>query len=114
MHIRLALVCAISVAAMASAAAAQPDRVATEVFVSDAGVDFSDAASTAAFYASLKKAASAACDSGMSQNLTIAARDRACAAQSLDRAVATMGKPSLMALHSRKTGKVTTTVLAAQ
>lgn len=115
MSIRLALVCAVSAATMASTAAAQPGRVATEVFVSDAGVNFSDPAETAAFYASLKRAAANACDSGMTiRNLAAAAGDRECAVQALDRAVRETGKSSLATLHETKTGRsAPATVLAA-
>ena len=114
MSIRLALVCAVSVVAAASTAAAHPDRVSTEVFVSDAGVNFSDPAATAAFYASLERASVEACDSGMGRNLTIAAADRACAAQALDRAVRETARSSLAALHETKTGRsAPATVLAA-
>lgn len=115
MSIRLALVCAVSAAALASTAAAQPDRAATEVFVSDAGVDFSNAAETATFYASLQRAAAEACESGMSRNLTIVAADRECAAQSLDRAVRQIGRSSLASLHESKTGRAAPgTLLASQ
>lgn len=116
MRVRLAMVSAAFVAAMASAAVAQPDRVDTSVFVSDAGVDFSSPASTATFYASLEKAAFKACESGMgARNLTVAAQDRQCAAGALDRAVKQAGVTSLLALHSQKTGRpVPATLLASQ
>ena len=114
MSVRLALVCAVSVAALASTAAAQPDRVSTQVFVSDAGVNFSDPAATATFYAALERASAKACESGMSRNLTIAAADRACAAEALDRAVRQTARSSLAALHETKTGRsAPATVLAA-
>ena len=115
MSIRLALVCAVSVAAIASAAAAQPGRVATEIFVSDAGVNFSDPAETAGFYASLERAASNACKSRTSRSLTVTAGDRQCAAESLDRAVRQSGKSALATLHEGRTGRsAPATVLAAQ
>lgn len=114
MSIRLAIACAVSVAALTSTAAAQPDRAATEVFVSDRGVDFSDPAQTATFYASLARAAGSACESGMGRNLTVVAADRECAAASLDQAVRKMGKSSLAALHETRTGRAApATVLAA-
>lgn len=120
MNIRLMLACAAGVAVAASAAAAQPDhiidRIETAVFVSDAGVDFSNPASTATFYGTLRRAADKACESGMDgRNVTIAAEDSRCAALSLDRAVQQLGKPLLVAMHSKKTGRpMPVTVLAAQ
>ena len=115
MSIRLALVCAISATALASAAAAQSGRVATEVFVSDAGVNFSDPAETANFYASLQRAASNACESRTSRSLTVAAADRQCTVESLDRAVRQSGKSALATLHEGRTGRsAPATVLAAQ
>ena len=115
MSIRLALACAFSVVAFASVAQADPDRRATEVFVSDRGVDFSDPAQTATFYASLERAAAKACASGMGRNLTVVAADRECAAASLDRAIRATGRSTLAALHEAKTGRAAPqTVLAAQ
>ena len=110
------MACVVFAAGLASAAAAQPDRVATEVFVSDAGVDYSSLTSTATFYASLEKASRKACESDMgARNLTVAAQDRQCAAGALDRAVKQAGASSLLALHSQKTGQpAPATQLASQ
>lgn len=113
MSIRLSLISVAFATALASAAVAQ-DRVATEVFVPTAGVDFSDAASTQAFYVSLRAAATQACASGM-RDLQMAALDRRCAAESLDNAVQKLGRASLMALHSEKVGRPAPAIeLAAQ
>lgn len=115
MSIRLALACAVSVVTFASDAQAGPGRVATEIFVSDVGVDFADPAETATFYAALKRAATKACDSEMDRNLNAIADDRECAVAALDRAVQQMGKSTLAALHEAKTGRAApTTILAAQ
>lgn len=114
MSIRLSLISVAIATALASAAVAQ-DRVATEVFVPTAGVDFSDTASTQAFYASLRVAAVQACASGMDRDLQMAALDRRCAAQSLDGAVQKLGRASLMALHSETLGRPAPAIeLAAQ
>lgn len=114
MRVCVTLIAAASIVAIASSAAAHPDRVATQVRVSEAGVDFSDPASTATFYASLERAAAKACDSGMGRNLTVAAMDSRCATEALDRAVRDAGVTALAALHEAKTGRAATTALAAR
>lgn len=109
------MICVASIAAMASAASAQPERVATSIRVSDLGVDFSNPTETAAFYADLGTAARKACDSGMDRNLAILSADQRCAQQALDRAVRETGRSTLAALHEQKTGRpAPATMLAAQ
>lgn len=116
MSIRLMLVSVASVIALSSTAAAASNRTPTEVFVSSVGVDFSDPAETATFYAALSRAAAKACESGMERNLGALAADRRCAAASLDRAVRQMDRAALVALHERRTGhpSLAATVLASK
>ena len=114
MRIRLALVSFACLGAMASTAAAQPDRVPTRVSVPDMDVDFSRPDSTALFYGALKRAAADACDSRRS-SLAVRAQDRACAADALDQVVQQMARPTLGALHAQATGRpAPLTQLAAQ
>lgn len=115
MSIRLALIGVVSVIALSSTAAQAQDRLSTEIFVSDRGVNFSDAAETATFYTALERAAAKACESGMGRNLSVVAADRQCAQASLDRAVRQMGKSTLAALHETRTGRAgPATILASQ
>jgi len=115
MGVRLALITVAIVAATASTASAGSPRVATEVQVPTAGVNFSNPASTAAFYASLRRAAHKACDSRMDRQLGAVMADGRCADEALDKVVQSMGQPTLMALHTHTTGQpAPATVMAAR
>lgn len=105
MNIRLAAASALLAGLLVSSAHAQSDRVPTEVKVSLAGVDFSQPASTEAFYGRLRMAARRACDSNMGRDLAAKLEDQACATAALNRAVAQIGKPTLLALHAARTGQ---------
>jgi len=105
MNIRLAAASALLVGLLVSSAHAQDEREPTQVKVSLAGVDFSQPASTEAFYGRLRLAARRACDSKMGRDLKATMEDRACAAEALNRAVAQIGKPTLLALHTARTGR---------
>jgi UrcA family protein len=67
-----------------------------------AHVDFNDARQTKTFYAGLKAAAKAVCDSDMSAPLVVEA-DRACERQALNDAVRQIDAPQLSRLDADKT-----------
>jgi len=113
MQIRLVVASAILAGALSSTAWAMDAREPTEVHVSMVGVDFARPASVQAFYGRLRTAARQACDSRMGKDLAAAQADRQCAAQSLDRAVAKINQPTLLALHVERTGRAPATMLAA-
>lgn len=104
MNIRLAAASALLAGLLVSAAHAENGREPTQVTVSLVGVDFSQPVSTAAFYTRLHIAARKACDSNMGRNLAAKLEDGACARKALNRAVAEIGKPSLLSLHANRTG----------
>lgn len=105
MTIRILAASALLAGLLVSTAHAQSGREATEVRVSLVGVDFSQPASTAAFYGRLRAAARNACNSKMGRDLTAQLQDQACAAEALNRAVARIDKPTLLALHANRTGQ---------
>jgi UrcA family protein len=105
MNIRIVTASVLLASALFSAAQAQDNREPTQVRVSTAGVDFSQPASVEAFYGRLHRAAVAACDSHMGRDLAAWAEDRACAKQALNRAVAEIDRPTLLALHAERTGQ---------
>lgn len=113
MNIRLLTASAALAGVLFSNAWAMDQRVPTEVHVSMVGVDFSQPASVQAFYSRLRLAAHQACDSRMGKDLGAIMADRKCAAESLNRAVAQIDKPTLLALHAARTGKSTATLLAS-
>jgi UrcA family protein len=113
MNIRLVAASALLAGLLVSSAHAQSDREPTQIKVSVAGVDFSQQASTEAFYGRLRVAARKACDSNMGRDLGANAQDRACAAQALNRAVAQVGKPTLLALHANRTGQTAPAAMLA-
>lgn len=104
MNIRIIAVSALLAGAFFSTAQAQDKREPTQTAVSLAGVDFSQPKSVKVLYGRLRRAAIWACDSKMDDPAVVAA-DRACTAQSLDRAVAQINKPALLALHAERTGQ---------
>ncbi|MGE5565747.1 MAG: UrcA family protein [Parcubacteria group bacterium] len=107
------IVASAALAAALFSNASAMDREPTEVHVSMVGVDFAQPASVKAFYARLRAAAHKACDSHMAQDLGAIQADRRCAAESLDRAVAKIDQPTLLALHTQQTGRTSATMLAA-
>jgi UrcA family protein len=113
MNIRLIAVSAALTATFVSNAWALDVRAPTEVHVSTIGVDFSRPASVTQFYSRLRIAARTACNSRMGRDLAATLADQRCAVQALDRAVAETGKPTLMALHTRRTGHTPPTMLAS-
>jgi len=113
MNIRTIAVAALAAGALFSSAWAMDVREPTEVHVSTIGVDFAQPASVREFYGRLSAAARRACDSRMGKDLAAAMADRKCAAQALDRAVAEINKPTLLALHAEHGGRATRTVLAS-
>jgi UrcA family protein len=113
MTIRLAAASALLAGLLVSSAHAQSGRVPTQVPVSLNGVDFSQPASTVAFYARLRTAARRACDSNMGRDLAAKLQDRACAVEALDRAVAQVDKPTLLALHAGRTGQAAPSAMLA-
>lgn len=113
MNIRLITASALIAGALFSTAQAQDNREPTQVHVSMVGVDFAQPVSVQAFYGRLGAAARQACDSHMGRNLAALNADRRCTADALSRAVAEIDKPTLLALHAQRTGKLATTMLAA-
>jgi len=105
MTIRIVAASALLAGLLVSTAHAQNDRAPTEVRVSAVGVDFSQPASTAAFYGRLRVAARKACDSKMGRDLTAQLQDQRCAAEALNRAVAKIDKRSLLTLHANHMGQ---------
>ena len=105
MNIRIVTASVLMVGALFSGAQAQDNREPTQVRVSTAGVDFSQPASVEAFYGRLHRAAAQACDSHMGRDLAAWAEDRACARKALNRAVAEIARPTLLALHAQRTGQ---------
>lgn len=113
MNIRILAASAVLAGALVSTAQAEENRTPTEVHVSMAGVDFSQPASVDAFYGHLRAASREACDSHLGRDLSAAMADRKCAAQALDRAVAQINRPTLLALHAQRTGQKPATLFAA-
>jgi UrcA family protein len=95
----LAASAAILIAGPAFAETARTVQDAPAQAVSAKGVDFASRAQVKHFYAKLRGAAQAVCDSG-SANPRFSATDAACQRQVMAEAVKTMDKPVLTALYN--------------
>lgn len=96
----LLVVAALSIAAAGPAFADEAGQVqaAPTAAVSTANVDFRDQAAVRAFYARLRNAAHAVCDSN-SANPRITQRDERCVAKAVASAVQAADRPLLTALY---------------
>ena len=95
---------------LAAAAAIALGGFAGQAFAADAGatqsiavagVNFSDRAAVQDFYAKLTRIASAACDS-YSANSRVTAQDRLCTDRAVAKAVETLNRPVLTAMHETR------------
>ncbi|WP_411288269.1 UrcA family protein [Phenylobacterium sp.] len=92
----------LSVVAAALAAPALADGrrdQPTQQSVPTRGYDFTDAGDIRILHDRLRRAARSLCDSRMPRQLGARMSDRACARESLDRAVAALGQPLMTAYH---------------
>lgn len=78
------------------------DAGATQT-VTVAGVNFTDRADVESFYSKLHRAAAVACDS-YSANSRVSAGDRLCADRVVAKAVQTLDRPVLTAMHQDRFG----------
>ena len=100
--------CALA-AVSAPALAASPERVESKVEVAVDRAAFSDPRAVDALYAKLRRAARVACYSRNEFDREIMRQDAACAAQALNRTVAQIDRPALMARHQSAGGAMLAT-----